>query len=202
MFTTTADEEHASFDARFAAERQERERLCELRRRKAGRGRMRREAGQGLAPTNRQGLAPTNRQGCAERRAGEVDCEVLLESDERARIGRRVEVRGGRGVDARMRGSDDVEARTRKRPPTGSEAAIDGRSTFRKERLSCASACLELWILFHASKAEIKQVRHLGGDEFLIDLHVLAPPLTYLSDAAGEDLPVDGRRCGIEPLLL
>ena len=95
-----------------------------------------------------------------------------------------------------------MEARTRKRPPTGSEAAIDGRSTFRKERMSCASACLELWILFHASKAEIKQVRHLGGDEFLIDLHVLAPPLTYLSDAAGEDLPVDGRRCGIEPLLL
>ena len=144
MFTTTADEEHASFDARFAAERQERERLCELRRRKAGRGRMRREAGQGLAPakrqglaptnrqglapTNRQGLAPTNRQGlapakrqglaptnrqgCAERRAGEVDGEVLLESDERARIGRRVEVRGGRGVDARIgrRGSEDEKA--------------------------------------------------------------------------------------------
>ena len=63
--------------------------------------------------------------------------EALLGSDERVRIGRR-------GSGEEKCGSSGEEARrTRKRPPTGSQAAIDGRSTFRKGaelRLSVSGA--------------------------------------------------------------
>lgn len=119
--------------------------------------------------------------------AGEAD-EVLCRRSFFGQRRKSADRAAGRSAD---RAAGKREERESVRRPAVRLPSTDARPFVKG--LSCASACLELWILFHASEAEVKQVRHLGGDEFLIDLHVLAPPLAYLSDAAGEDLPVDGR---------